>query len=150
MVRVTHPHHPLYNQNVKVLRRAGHPAYPGPRCLIELPDGTRAEIPTAWTAAPQTSPAEQFPEGWASASEYLSLAAIVHALSSSIAEEVEDEKRNRPSRERDPVAVEQPGSAGKPAEIGGPARNQAGGVDPGAGEPADARSSAAGPVGGAP
>lgn len=48
MIRVTHPYHPLYNQIVNVLRRAGNPAYPEPCYLIELPDGTRAELPVSW------------------------------------------------------------------------------------------------------
>jgi hypothetical protein len=39
---VIHPHHPLYNHIVKVLRRAGNSAYPEPCYPIELPDGNGA------------------------------------------------------------------------------------------------------------
>jgi hypothetical protein len=45
---VTYPHHPLYKQTVKVLRRAGNRAYPEPCYWIELPDGTRAELRVSW------------------------------------------------------------------------------------------------------
>ncbi len=92
MVRVTHPHHPMYNQNVKVLRRAGHPAYPEPSYLIELPDGSRAEIPRVWTESP---PGEADRELWAGIEQFLILAALVDALSSSVAEEVAHEKCKR-------------------------------------------------------
>ena len=78
---MTHPHHPLYNQVVKVLRRAGNSAYPDPCYLIELTDGTRAELPCSWAepANQPENPPSQI-ELWAGVGEYLALAGLVQTL----------------------------------------------------------------------
>ena len=151
MIRVTHPHHPLYNQIVKVLRKAGNPVYPEPCYLIELPDGTRAELPLSWAEATVAPSAPPEPAGdlWAGIPEYLTLAAVLHALCSSAAEEEMDENRNQPTNERAPGAAGRPG-AGQPAPMGRPARKQSPGADPGPGGPAAARPGPASPAGGAP
>jgi len=97
LIRVTHPHHPLYNQVIKVLRRAGNPAYPEPCYLIELPDQTRAELPCSWAtpAVPgecsllYSTPA---PELWAGVVEYLALAHLVQAILAPAMEEKVNER----------------------------------------------------------
>ncbi len=82
MIRVTHPHHPLYNQIVKVLRKAGNSAYPEPCYLIELPDGTRAELPLSWAeaAVAPSPPSEPAGDLWAGIPEYLTLVVRVLPL----------------------------------------------------------------------
>lgn len=97
-----------------MLRRAGNPAYPEPCCLIELPDGTRAKLPVSWAEVvnpsdppPVFSDHELTPELWAGITEFLTLAALLHALGSSalcssVAEEVADENRNEPANGRNP------------------------------------------------
>ncbi len=97
LIRVTHPHHPLYNQVIKVLRRAGNLAYPEPCYLIELPDQTRAELPCSWAipAVPGeysllcSTPA---PELWAGVVEYLALAHLVQAILAPAMEEKANER----------------------------------------------------------
>jgi len=161
MIRVTHPHHPLYNQTVNVLRRAGNPAYPEPCYLIKLPDGTRAELPVSWAEAvdpaappPLCSDHELTPELWAGISEFLTLAALLHApgssaLCSSVAEEVADENQNGPTNSRTFAGSEQPDGTGEPTQVGRPARSAASGTDPGPGGAAAARPGPASVAGGA-
>lgn len=84
-IRVTHPHHPLYNQIVKVLRRAGNPAYPESCYLIELPDKTRAELLCSWAvpvAQDESAPCSVLPllELLAGVTEYLVLVRLMQAL----------------------------------------------------------------------
>ena len=47
-VLITHPHHPLAGQIVKVLRQTRHPSDPERRWIIELADGSAAGIPLSW------------------------------------------------------------------------------------------------------
>lgn len=151
MVRVTHPHHPLYNQIVKVLRRAGHPAYPEQCYLIELPDGTRANLPTAWTTSVTGGEASELTsELWAEVSQYLSLAALVDALSSSVAEEVACEEQTEPVYCASAARFEQQRGEEEPAELGGAAPPLPAGINPGTGGPAGAAARVASLAGGVP
>jgi hypothetical protein len=74
------------------MRFAGHPAYSGLRYLIELPDGTCAELPISRAVAvPEVdpTPGSTLPvEAWAGVSELLSLAHLVQEISSTLTEEV--------------------------------------------------------------
>jgi hypothetical protein len=46
---VTHPHHPLVGQVVKVVRQLGqYPSYDERQWLIELPDQSRTSLPLSW------------------------------------------------------------------------------------------------------
>jgi hypothetical protein len=105
-MRVTHPHHPLYNQVVKVLRLAGNPAYPEPCYLIELPDGSRAELPCSWAvpasaAEPLTACSPRAPELWAGVGEYLALARLVQALAATLEATCDEQLPNDCTSDRD-------------------------------------------------
>ena len=47
-VRVVHPNHPLAGQVVRVVRLAGHPAFPERQWVIEQADGTRVSLLHSW------------------------------------------------------------------------------------------------------
>ena len=148
-----HPHHPLNNQIVKVLRRAGNKFYPEACYLISLPDGTRAEIPVSWavpvSAGEEDQPARSQPpptELWAGIGELLALARLVQALGKTLPEEVAGD--GQPQSRFFPCDTAVSGG-GQPAPLGAAAARAPTGADPGPGGPADGPTPAAKPAGGA-
>jgi hypothetical protein len=79
-IRVTIPHHPLYNQSLRVVRRLH--TYSEPQIVVELPDGHTQLIPTRWTEAVPVTPRE--PLGEVAVFSHDSLRALITMVASLI------------------------------------------------------------------
>ena len=116
---------------------AGHPAYPGLRYLIELPDGTGAEIPISW-AVPVTDgevEGDTLPpaELWAGLVEFLALAHMVQVVSSLLPEEVACNEPEESNPSQSIAAGERLCDRREPADLGAGTAALPAGIGAGAG-----------------
>jgi len=94
LVRIVHPHHPRFGQLVRVVRQAGHPAYPEGQWVIELDEQTHASIPLSWAVLEDELPPGSLepppgsPDRWADVASLLNLATMVHKIMASLPVEV--------------------------------------------------------------
>ena len=92
---MVHPNHPLVGQVVRVVRLAGHPAFPERQWVIEQADGTRVSLLHSWavpedTVGSEKTGLEMSTEGlWTDVSALLNLAKMVRYLAEKEPEGVE-------------------------------------------------------------
>ena len=81
-MQITHPHHPLAGQRVRVVRQTGSQA--DRQWVIQLPDQTCARIPLSWAVPDDPSPPPETnppaPDLWADVTGLLTLARMVRSL----------------------------------------------------------------------